>query len=54
MGCIFKEYINQSNTYICKCNIKITPGDFTGQYKGEIKERSLPENFKDLTSIGQI
>ena len=49
-GCIFIGYNTKSMTYICKCNIKTTPGESAGEYTGEIVERSLPENFKDLIS----
>ena len=49
-GCIFIGYNTKSMSYICKCNIKTTPGESAGEYTGEIVERSLPENFKDLIS----
>ena len=49
-GCAFIGYNTNSKTYICKCNIKSTPGEDTGEFKGEIVERVMPENFKDLIS----
>ena len=49
-GCAFIGYNTQSKTYICKCNVQSTPGEDTGEFKGEIVERVMPENFKDLIS----
>ena len=49
-GCIFIGYNTKSMTYICRCNIKSIPGESAGEYTGEIVERTLPENFKDLIS----
>ena len=49
-GCTFIGYNTNSKTYICKCNVKSTPGEDTGEFKGEIVERVMPENFKDLIS----
>ena len=48
-GCIFVGYNTKSLTYTCRCNIK-SPGEDTGEYKGEIIEKKMPENFKDLIS----
>ena len=49
-GCGFVGYNTNTKTYICKCNIQSTPGEDTGEFKGEIVERVMPENFKDLIS----
>ena len=49
-GCIFVGYNTKSMTYTCKCNIKSEPGEDTGEYKGELIERVMPDNFKDLIS----
>ena len=49
-GCAFVGYSTSTKTYICKCNVKAEPGEDTGDFKGEIVERVMPENFKDLIS----
>ena len=49
-SCIFLSYNTKSMTYNCRCNMKSYPGEETGEYDGEIVEREIPENFKDLIS----
>ena len=49
-GCTFAGYNAQGKTYTCRCNIQATPGESLGEYKGEVVERTMPENFKDLIS----
>ena len=36
--------------YTCRCNTKAAPGEEAGEYQGEIIERTIPKNFKDLIS----
>ena len=47
--CIFVGYNTGSKTYTCKCNVKGTVG-VVEDYKGEVEERKMPKNFKDLIS----
>ena len=49
-GCAFIGYNTKSMTYTCRCNTKAVPGEEAGEYQGEIIERSMPKNFKDLIS----
>ena len=49
-GCIFTGYNTKSKTYTCLCNIKSEPGAETGEYSGEVFERAMPKNFKNLIS----
>ena len=49
-GCKFNGYNTLSQTYECKCNIKSEPGADAGEYTGEVIERTMPKNFKDLIS----
>ena len=49
-GCTFVGYNAQGKTYTCRCNVQGTPGESTGEYKGDIVERTMPDNFKDLIS----
>ena len=49
-GCIFTGYNTKSRTYTCLCNIKSEPGAQLGDYTGEVFERAMPKNFKDLIS----
>ena len=48
--CTFIGYNAAGKTYTCRCNIKAMPGDAVENYKGEIVERTMPENFKKLVS----
>ena len=47
--CVFIGYNTKSKTYTCQCNVKGTVG-VTEDYKGEVVERKMPDNFKDLIS----
>ena len=49
-SCTFVGYNTKSMTYTCRCNLKSIPGEDTGEYQGEIVERKMPKNFKDLIS----
>ena len=49
-GCAFVGYNAEAKTYTCRCNVRGIPGDDLGEYEGEIIERSMPENFRDLIS----
>ena len=49
-GCSFIGYNTKSMTYTCRCNTKAIPGEEAGEYQGEIVERTMPKNFKDLIS----
>ena len=49
-GCAFIGYNTKSMTYTCRCNTKAVPGEEAGEYQGEIIERTMPKNFKDLIS----
>ena len=49
-SCTFVGYNTKSMTYTCRCNFKSIPGEDTGEYQGEIVERTMPENFKNLIS----
>ena len=48
-GCTFAGYNATGKTYTCRCNI-ISPGEEASEYEGEIIERTMPENFRDLIS----
>ena len=47
--CTFIGYNTASKTYTCRCNIKGTAGEIE-DYKGEIQERKMPDDFLDLIS----
>ena len=47
--CTFIGYNTASKTYTCRCNIKGTAGVIE-DYKGEIQERKMPDDFLDLIS----
>ena len=49
-GCSFVGYSTESMTYVCRCNVKSIPGEEMEEYKGDLIEREMPENFKDLIS----
>ena len=49
-GCIFTGYNTKSKTYTCLCNIKSEPGAEMGEYTGDVLERAMPKNFKNLIS----
>ena len=49
-SCTFVGYNTKGKTYTCRCNIQSIPGEDTGDYQGEIVEKTMPENFKDLIS----
>ena len=49
-GCIFEGYNTKNKMYTCRCNIKTTVGGESQDYKGEIVNNEMPEDFKDLIS----
>ena len=49
-GCTFIGYNTKTMIYTCRCNTKAAPGEEAGEYQGEIIERTIPKNFKDLIS----
>ena len=49
-GCVFSGYDASTNYYTCLCNIKIIPGEGSGQYTGDYVTKEMPEDFKNFES----